>query len=64
VNVPAVDALHTIRRQVEVIRLAVMGLATSHDESATDCDAIAQALDDVVGAVVALANASRLPQVA
>ena len=57
VNVPAVDALHAIRRQLDVIRLAVSGLDT--DEQ--DRQAVVMALDDVANSVSALIDAPRLP---
>lgn len=56
VNVSAVDALHTIRRQLDVIRLAVSGLDT--DEQ--DRRAVVMALDDVAGSVTELIEAPRL----
>jgi len=56
VNVPAVDALHTIRRQLDVIRLAVSGLDTGEQ----DQQAIVMALDDVAGSVTELIEAPRL----
>jgi hypothetical protein len=56
VNVPAVDALHAIGRQLNVIRLAVNGL----DADEQDKESIVCALDDVADRVSALSEARRL----
>ena len=61
VNVPAVDALHTIRRRIDVIRLAVTGLDGTDEQ---DQEAITMELDAVALAVSALIDAPRLPALA